>query len=408
MRAGSLFTGVLGLDQAAAEVFDCELAWACDNDPAAAKVIEYRAGVPNLGDITQVDWTQIEPVGLLTAGWPCQPWSTAGRRKGTEDERALWPEVARAIRALRPGIVVLENVPAIVAAGELARACADLAACGYRFCWVVLGADEVGACHRRNRCFILAVADATGVGHERGRRARDGWPGSADRSDVAADATGDGWHEGRTEPTGLVGRPDAAQCRREAAADAAGARRPAHFAGAPLSGSGAFAGGAGQVEPGGLHRAAADAGRGGQRPDEPDLRAGQPDTTGSGDAGSAVAHSDGDGREVVERIKSGMGTRRDTDGRGQVDWGVYAAAIRRWERVIGRPAPVPRVAGPRGGLKLHPALPEWMQGFPAGWITDVPGVSLNDALKLAGNSVNPYQAVAALRWMAAQLEGAAA
>jgi DNA (cytosine-5)-methyltransferase 1 len=61
------------------------------------------------------------------------------------------------------------------------------------------------------------------------------------------------------------------------------------------------------------------------------------------------------------------------------------------------------VTGPRGGLKLNPALPEWMQGFPAGWITDVPGVSLTAALKLAGNSVNPFQAAAALRWLAAQL-----
>lgn len=61
------------------------------------------------------------------------------------------------------------------------------------------------------------------------------------------------------------------------------------------------------------------------------------------------------------------------------------------------------MAGPRGGLKLNPDLPEWMQGFPAGWITDVPGVSMNDALRLAGNSVNPYQAVAALRWLADQL-----
>ncbi|HYS37816.1 MAG TPA: hypothetical protein VEO01_19535 [Pseudonocardiaceae bacterium] len=61
------------------------------------------------------------------------------------------------------------------------------------------------------------------------------------------------------------------------------------------------------------------------------------------------------------------------------------------------------MAGPQGGLKLNPALPEFMQGFPAGWITDVPGVTVNDALRLAGNSVNPIQAVAALRWCAAQL-----
>lgn len=325
-KSGSLFTGVMGLDMAVAEVFGTELAWACDNDDAAAKVIEHRAGVPNLGDITAADWDQVEPVELLTAGWPCQPWSTAGRRKGIEDERALWPEVARAIRTLRPDVVILENVPAIVAAGELARACADLAACGYRFCWVVLGADEVGACHRRNRCFILAVADTEGLGHERGRRARDGWHGPADRSDVAADPSG-------------VGDPDQPRC--------------------------------------------------GAQPDQPLV---------------AVAGTGGGDRERG----AAEGVHELGRAAAELAWGPYEPAIRRWERILGRPAPVPRVVGPRGGLKLNPALPEWMQGFPAGWITDVPGVSMNDALKLAGNSVNKFQAVAALRWMTAQIERTAA
>jgi DNA (cytosine-5)-methyltransferase 1 len=340
-KAGSLFTGVGGLDMAVAEVFGTELAWTCDNDPAATKVIAHRyPGMLNLGDITAVNWGQVEPVRLLTAGWPCQPWSTAGKRRGIEDERALWSEVARAIRTLRPGVVVLENVPAIVAAGELARACADLAACGYRFCWVVLGADEVGACHRRNRCFILAAADATSHGR----------------------------HEGRPEPAGLVRRPDAAERGGEAPADTAGQGRRQRFAEVERDGRIEVRGGSAQ--PGGLDRAVAD-------------------TDGAGLEGREPAA----GRELPA---------------GSSDWGVYTAAVERWAGVIGRPAPVPRVDGPRGGLKLNPALPEWMQGFPPGWITDVPGVSLNDALKLAGNSVNPYQAVAALRWLLAQLEEQAA
>src|SRR5437879_6105457 len=229
-RSGSLFSGVAGLDHAAAEVFGAEPAWFCDNDAAAAKVLAHHyPGVPVLGDITATDWGQVEPVSLLTAGWPCQPWSTAGRRRGVEDERALWPEVARALRALRPGVVVLENVPAIVGAGELARACADLAALGYRFCWTVLGADEVGGCHRRNRCFILAVADPGGERRQGSQALPEGpgWNQSHGGCDRAlAHATRDGRHEGRPEPARLVGGSDAAIGGGEASTDAAGPRRP--------------------------------------------------------------------------------------------------------------------------------------------------------------------------------------
>lgn len=340
-RAGSLFAGVGGLDQAASEVFGTGLAWVSDNNPAASAVLAYRyPDAPNLGDITAIDWSTVEPVWLLTAGWPCQPWSTAGKRRGIEDERALWPEVARAIRALRPRVVVLENVPAIVGAGELARACGDLAACGYQFGWVVLGADEVGAPHRRRRCFVLAVADTDSERPVRAGSTRGRWSGPADHDLPAADP--------------------------------AGARRTPVLAGAALGGPGGAADRGGAVQFGGLRR--------------------------------AVADSDGAGLQGAEPTPGHVMPAWSTAvPAGSGDWGIYAAAVRRWERVLGRPAPVPRVAGPRGGLKLNPALPEWMQGFPAGWITDVPGVSLNDALKLAGNSVNPFQAAAALRWLAAQL-----
>ena len=83
-------------------------------------------------------------------------------------------------------------------------------------------------------------------------------------------------------------------------------------------------------------------------------------------------------------------------------WGPYGPAIARWERVTGRPAPAPTEPGPRGGRpRPSPAFPEWMMGLPAGWITDTPGVTRNDALHLAGNGVVPQQAAAALRWLLA-------
>jgi DNA (cytosine-5)-methyltransferase 1 len=342
MRSGSLFTGAAGLDRAAAAVFGAELAWVADNDPASGRLLAHHyPDALNHGDITTVDWTTVEPVEVLTAGWPCQPWSQAGKRKGIDDDRALWPEVARAIRTLRPRHVFLENVPAIVAAGELARAVGDLAALGYECGWTVLGANEVGAPHRRNRCFIL------------GRR-------------VAADPAGDGRDEGRPEPAGLVGGSDAAVSGSATAADSASARRPLLVAGDPVDRDSATADGSGQAEPGGQRRVAADA--------------------------------DSAGLEGTEPASGFLVPA------GRTDWGPYQPAIRRWERVLGRPAPVPTVTGARGGRKLNPALPEWMMGFPAGWITDVPGISVNDALKLAGNAVCEQQATAALRWLLPMIE----
>ncbi|WP_337825119.1 DNA cytosine methyltransferase [Amycolatopsis sp. A1MSW2902] len=162
MKAGSLFTGTGALDMAAAEVFDAEPVWFADIDPAASALLAHRyPGVPNLRDITAVDWDLVAllaPIELLFAGWPCQPFSLAGKRKGAEDERALWPEVDRCIRALRPRYVLLENVPAVVGA-ELGRVADTLAACGYRFAWVCLPASAVGAPHKRERFFLLAVAE---------------------------------------------------------------------------------------------------------------------------------------------------------------------------------------------------------------------------------------------------------
>jgi DNA (cytosine-5)-methyltransferase 1 len=158
LRIGSLFTGYGGLDLAVEQFFDAHTVWTCDNDPGACKIIAHRyPDIPNLGDITKVDWVAVEPIDIVTGGWPCQPFSHAGKRLGAADERALWPEVARAVRTLRPRYVVLENVAAIASAGELARAAGDLAALGYVGSWRSLRAADVGAPHGRLRTFILAA-----------------------------------------------------------------------------------------------------------------------------------------------------------------------------------------------------------------------------------------------------------
>lgn len=153
---GSVCSGYGGLDLAALAVFGGRLAWVADPDPAAAAILAHHwPDVPNHGDIRAVDWTSVAPVDVLTAGFPCQPWSDAGRQRGVEDPRHLWPEVARAVRDLGPGVVVLENVsgfavrfaPAVL--GELA----DL---GYDTRWRRLPATAIGAAHQRMRWFALA------------------------------------------------------------------------------------------------------------------------------------------------------------------------------------------------------------------------------------------------------------
>ena len=91
----------------------------------------------------------------ITGGFPCQPFSSAGKRKGQEDPRHLWPSIANAIRLCRPRWVFLENVPGLVTLG-LRDVLQDLGQMGYRTTWGIFSAEEVGAPHQRKRVFILA------------------------------------------------------------------------------------------------------------------------------------------------------------------------------------------------------------------------------------------------------------
>lgn len=101
LRIGSLFSGAGGLDMAVEWVFGAETVWHADNAPAPTQILAARwPGVPNYGDITRIDWSTVEPVDILTAGYPCQPFSVAGRKRGADDARHLWQ--ARAA-APRPG-----------------------------------------------------------------------------------------------------------------------------------------------------------------------------------------------------------------------------------------------------------------------------------------------------------------
>ncbi|WAL67098.1 hypothetical protein ORV05_04740 [Amycolatopsis cynarae] len=91
------------------------------------------------------------------------------------------------------------------------------------------------------------------------------------------------------------------------------------------------------------------------------------------------------------------------DAADATDWGVYAAAVRRWEVLFGRPAPEPTVTGARGARVLSPYLVEWMMGLPEGLVTATPGLTRNQMLKLLGNGVVPQQAEHALRGLLPRL-----
>jgi DNA (cytosine-5)-methyltransferase 1 len=155
VRVGSLFSGIggidLGLERAGMTVI-----WQAETDPYASKVLaKHWPDVPNLGDVTKIDWSDVERPDVIAGGFPCQPVSSAGRRLGQADERWLWPEYARAVRDLRPDYVLVENVPGLLVRG-MGDVLRDLAALGYDTEWESVPAAAVGAPHLRWRVFIVA------------------------------------------------------------------------------------------------------------------------------------------------------------------------------------------------------------------------------------------------------------
>ncbi|QKW40393.1 DNA cytosine methyltransferase [Actinomadura sp. NAK00032] len=204
-------TGYGGLDLAVSAVLDVETAWVADPDPGAAAILAHHwPDVPNLGDITAVDWTTVPPVDVVAAGFPCTDLSLAGAGAGITEgtQSGLWLVIAAALGVLRPRLVVLENVRAIVARRPgLDRVLSDLARLGFDAEWTCVRASDAGAAHQRWRWYLLAwPADADRPRLE-GPRLRGTTP---ERRRTAADPARDRWHQGRPEPTRVIGRPDVA------------------------------------------------------------------------------------------------------------------------------------------------------------------------------------------------------
>ena len=343
MRIGSLFTGYGGLDTAVGG----ELAWYAEIDKAACEVLaNLHPGVPNLGDITKIDWTQVEPVDVLTGGYPCQPFSHAGLRKGKNDERHLWPYVLDAICAIRPRYAILENVSGHLTLG-FADVLTDLAKIGWSAEWGTFRASDIGAPHRRERLFIIAYATrgARGTGTGRGVPEPERSTGFATHvGDIAADTSGDG--HGQQLHAGTM-----AGVEKQATGSTQQRKRSRR-----------------ESDPGSVDNAA--------------------DTT--------------DGRRVCaeRQLEQCKGTQDESirgltsNGGTTTTWGDYAPAIDRWQHVIGRPAPAPTIQR-AGRDRLNPVFVEWMMGLPEGWVTGH-GLSASQELKMLGNGVVPQQARAAV------------
>ena len=466
---GSLCSGYEGLGTGAAAALGGtpRLAWVSDNDPGASAILAHRfPGVPNLGDLRAADWGGIEVPDVLCAGFPCQGASSAGKRKGVEDERWLWPDIAAGLGRMGtlPRLLVLENVPGLLTVSNghaMAQVIYSLARLGYVGRYGLYSASGwAGAPHRRRRWFCLAwhasrwdATDPARLGsgasaadseygpeperarsprREEGERASAGI-GPESRGDVSA---ADAGRPGLQGPDGTQGHSDGQRqapddgrggldARSHAAADAAGARR-------------------GRGEDPGADRGAACEGDGDAREA---ARRGQPerDGAGAGDGHLALLKtptaqlgSNGGSQHPGKRRAGGHGPTLDDqvswellptpaagnfsdgesleswearrqrnlakgiNGNGQgtplaVEWGRYEPAIRRWEGILGRPAPCPAEPGKNGNRRLSAEFAEWLMGLPSGWVTGVPGLARTAQLRAIGNGVVPQQAAAAVR-----------
>ncbi len=120
MKIGSLFSGYGGLDLAVMQAFPgSTVAWHCEFDKAPSAILAHHyPSIPNLGDVTKVDWEKVEPVDIITGGSPCQDLSTAGKRAGMTDgtRSNLWVNMREAVAITKPRLVVWENVQGALSA----------------------------------------------------------------------------------------------------------------------------------------------------------------------------------------------------------------------------------------------------------------------------------------------------
>ena len=374
---------------------DTRTVWVSDVEPGPNKILAQRfPGIPNLGDITTIDWDQVEPVDILVGGSPCQDLSTAGQRAGMKPgtRSGLWESMTHAIEQLQPRLVVWENVRGALSAEAysdsnmgffeglvdertpsqrpakekdkplraLGRVLGDLANLGYDARWTSVRASDIGAPHRRERVFVIAYPLGDGrEGGLTGRPLPEHSPTESNelllpllRTPCAAEADG-----------GLL-HPDVARDRNQT-----------------LRLSGQILALTGDLLP------------------TPQAR----DWKGVPGDGFNVASLPRTVNRLLPTPLVANNENRQSDGYGpnlgavitSRAWGEFAPAIERWEHVLGRAAPAPTQTNRTGKPQLSPRFVEWMMGLPAGWVTDV-DISRANQLRALGNGVVPQQGAAAV------------
>jgi DNA (cytosine-5)-methyltransferase 1 len=193
----SLFTGIGGLDLGL-ERAGMTVVGQVEIDPWCRKILaKHWPEVPRHDDVrTAVDWwggATRPAVGVVAGGFPCQPFSAAGRHRGVADERWMWPAMAALIRAVRPGYVLVENVPALLADRDaFGWVLGDLADLGFDAEWSLLSACALGAPHPRERLLLVAYANGVdgqervGAGQELGLSRFARWARESQRSRIEA------------------------------------------------------------------------------------------------------------------------------------------------------------------------------------------------------------------------------
>lgn len=447
MRIGSLFSGYGGLDIGVQSVLGGHVVWHSDIDKSASAILKYHyPDIPNLGDISKVDWSTVEPIDVLTGGFPCQDVSTAGARRGLHSgtRSGLWSVMAEAIQALQPSLVVIENVRGLLSAtassdmepctwclgdtGDesalraLGAVLGDLAELGFHARWASVRASDVGACHRRERVFIIAWpqrADADSIGRNlerpqsegRNNRQPQSWPKSLGSETVThadnrrrrvsnnglsvatqcGDSTttnpGSQRHGGRKDVgmVGSVGTPAAVSGRESGSAwPESGNRSTTNVSDAHSPRRQGFVCG----------ESCAQAGRC-RHPQSCSHVATNID---SGRRVESIIEPGNVSEEKGERSAS-ISHRHSANGSSTaVNWGPYQSAIDRWETMLGRQAPSPTEPGPNDRHRLNSVFVEWMMGLPLGHVSNPQiGLSRANQLKVLGNGVVPQQAAHALR-----------
>lgn len=200
LRVLDLFSGIGGFSLGLERTGDFETVGFVEIDPFCRRVLaKHWPDVPQFEDVRNVtDETLrqrgVDEITVLTGGFPCQPFSSAGKQRGTNDERHLWPEIIRLVREIRPRYIILENVPNLLAIDRgrvFGTILGELAEVGFDAEWQVLSAAAFGAPHLRERLWIVAypaLGDNAGQHRKRGNRRSPHGQERAGLRDRTADA----------------------------------------------------------------------------------------------------------------------------------------------------------------------------------------------------------------------------